>query len=138
MSSIVSLIAGAASAVPRGVLYAVIGALVAAAVGAGWKSYATGQRLAEARDAAATLRAELGACQARAADLSASVSNLRAGIADQNAAIQGLRADGAQAEQSARDAAEPYRTAPARGIADDITPDDVNETVRDRIEDLTR
>lgn len=138
MGGLLSMIGGAASAVPRGVLYAAIGALVAAAVGAGWKSYSTGQRLAEARDSAAALRDELGACQTRAADLSASVSNLRAGIADQNTAIQALRSDGAQAEQSARDAAEPYRTAPARGLAGDITPDDVNETVRDRIEDLAR
>ena len=138
MGGLLSMIGGAASAIPRGVLYAVIGAVVAAAVGAGWKSYSTGQRLAESRDTAATLRDELGACQIRAAYLFASVSNMRAGIARQNAAIQALRADGAQAEQSARDAAEPYRTAPARGLADDITPDDVNETVRDRIEDLTR
>lgn len=138
MGGLLSMIGGAASAVPRGVLYAVIGGVLAAAAAAGWQSYASGQRLAEARDAAATLRDELGACQTRAADLSASVSSLRAGIADQNAAIQALRSDGVQAEQSARDAAEPYRTAPARGLAEDITPDDVNETVRDRIEDLTR
>lgn len=142
MSTLISMagrwVIGKAASAPRALLYMAILLLVLVAGYLALSWYAAGQRLDEARSTAETLRDTLGECQTRNADLSASVASLESGIAEQNARVQRLRADAAEASQSAAKAAETYRTAPARGLADDITPDDVNNAVRERIEDLSR